>query len=250
MHLGKKSKRKAKKKNPTFAAVADRHQMKIARDTLKLSDVGAKIMGGMSKPEARRFLQQKGYSAARILRLENPCKTRRVAVRKKAVKKNPRKKPVAQMTSNELFKEFNQIMSKKVRTEIISKRLASVKKQLKKLIDRGKGLKTRKNPLVTVNPTRRKKSRINPKALAMFRKVHGTDPDKVVKVGSGDDTYIVLGEVVEIAYRIPFATKRDKGNTEWVHKFKKKPFLCLTAGGKPAIMFLKDHKINERGLIG
>jgi len=33
--------------------VPDRHQLRIARDTLKLSDVGARIMGGMSKDQAR-----------------------------------------------------------------------------------------------------------------------------------------------------------------------------------------------------
>lgn len=33
-------------------SVFDKHQLKIARDTLKMSDVGARIMGGMTKAEA------------------------------------------------------------------------------------------------------------------------------------------------------------------------------------------------------
>ena len=32
------------------------HQFRIAKDTLRLSDIGARIMGGMSKAEARAFL--------------------------------------------------------------------------------------------------------------------------------------------------------------------------------------------------
>ena len=33
------------------------HQLKIARATLKMSDVGARIMGGMTKDEARELLK-------------------------------------------------------------------------------------------------------------------------------------------------------------------------------------------------
>jgi len=36
--------------------VFDKHQLKIARQTLKYSDVGARIMGGMTKAEARAFI--------------------------------------------------------------------------------------------------------------------------------------------------------------------------------------------------
>lgn len=37
-----------------------KHQLKIARDTLKMSTVGAKIMGGMNHDEARAFLKKHG----------------------------------------------------------------------------------------------------------------------------------------------------------------------------------------------
>ncbi len=36
--------------------VFDKHQLKIARSTLKMSDIGARIMGGMSKEEAREVI--------------------------------------------------------------------------------------------------------------------------------------------------------------------------------------------------
>jgi len=44
---------------------AERHQIRIARETLDLSDFGARIMGGPSKAEARRILDQarREYSA-------------------------------------------------------------------------------------------------------------------------------------------------------------------------------------------
>ena len=37
-------------------SVPEKHQLRIARDTLKMSDIGARIMGGMSKEEARRHI--------------------------------------------------------------------------------------------------------------------------------------------------------------------------------------------------
>lgn len=38
-------------------SVPERHQLRIARKTLKLSDVGALIMGGPSKDEARQIIR-------------------------------------------------------------------------------------------------------------------------------------------------------------------------------------------------
>lgn len=39
-------------------SVPERHQLRIARKTLKMSDVGARIMGGPSKDEARRIIAE------------------------------------------------------------------------------------------------------------------------------------------------------------------------------------------------
>jgi hypothetical protein len=45
-------------------SVPEKHQLRIARDTLKMSDIGARIMGGMSKEEARAvILRLTGKSA-------------------------------------------------------------------------------------------------------------------------------------------------------------------------------------------
>ena len=38
--------------------VFDKHQLKIARATLKMSDVGAFVMGGMTKDEARKVIKK------------------------------------------------------------------------------------------------------------------------------------------------------------------------------------------------
>ena len=51
-------------------SVAQRHQFKIAKSTLRMSDAGALIMGGMSKLEARQFLRSMGWTDRRIARLE------------------------------------------------------------------------------------------------------------------------------------------------------------------------------------
>src|SRR6202007_107296 len=45
----------------------DKHQIAIAKKTLKMSDMGARIMGGMTKDEAREVLRRHGL---RIV--ENP----------------------------------------------------------------------------------------------------------------------------------------------------------------------------------
>ena len=37
-------------------SVPEKHQLKIARDTLKLSDVGALILGGPTKKQAREII--------------------------------------------------------------------------------------------------------------------------------------------------------------------------------------------------
>ena len=36
--------------------IFDKHQLKIAYSTMKMSDVGAAIMGGMTKEEARQVI--------------------------------------------------------------------------------------------------------------------------------------------------------------------------------------------------
>lgn len=36
--------------------VPEKHQLRIALNTLKMSDVGARIMGGPTKPEAREII--------------------------------------------------------------------------------------------------------------------------------------------------------------------------------------------------
>lgn len=42
----------------TKLTVPEQHQLRIARRTLKLSDVGARILGGMTKEEAREIIRR------------------------------------------------------------------------------------------------------------------------------------------------------------------------------------------------
>lgn len=55
----------------TSTDVVGQHQLKIAKSTLRMSDVGARIMGGMTKEEARKFLRDKGWSDKKIADFEN-----------------------------------------------------------------------------------------------------------------------------------------------------------------------------------
>lgn len=57
-------------------SVPEKHQLNIAKSTLRMSDAGAKIMGGMTKEEARNFLRKIGWSDARIRGYENAVKGR------------------------------------------------------------------------------------------------------------------------------------------------------------------------------
>lgn len=45
--------------------LGQKHQKKIAIQTLGYSDAGARIMGGMTKQEAREFLQRIGVNPKR-----------------------------------------------------------------------------------------------------------------------------------------------------------------------------------------
>lgn len=51
-------------------STSTKHQIKIAKDTLKMTDAGATIMGGMTKDEARKVLKQNGYSDQAIRSME------------------------------------------------------------------------------------------------------------------------------------------------------------------------------------
>ena len=62
--------RKAGKSMEETLSVPEKHQKKIAISTLKMSDAGTKIMGGMTKDEARTFLKKIGYSESKIKKLE------------------------------------------------------------------------------------------------------------------------------------------------------------------------------------
>ena len=50
--------------------VPQQHQLKIAKKTLKMNDVGVMVMGGMSKQEARDFLKSIGWSEQKIKKAE------------------------------------------------------------------------------------------------------------------------------------------------------------------------------------
>ena len=42
---------------PTLS-IPEQHQLRVARDTLKMNDVMARVMGGMTKEEAREVIQR------------------------------------------------------------------------------------------------------------------------------------------------------------------------------------------------
>jgi len=67
-------------------SVPEKHQKNIAIKTLKMHDTAAFIMGGMSKDEARKFLQSIGYTDAQVRKLEASQTSRRAFVASELVK--------------------------------------------------------------------------------------------------------------------------------------------------------------------
>ena len=51
-------------------SVPEKHQLNIAKKTLKMNDAAVGVMGGMSKDEARSFLQKIGWSDQKIKKFE------------------------------------------------------------------------------------------------------------------------------------------------------------------------------------
>jgi hypothetical protein len=53
-------------------SVPTQHQIRVAKNTLHLSDAGARALGGMTKDAAREVLAlEAGWSQSRIARFEN-----------------------------------------------------------------------------------------------------------------------------------------------------------------------------------
>jgi hypothetical protein len=57
-------------------SVADKHQIRIAKQTLAYSDEGAKIMGGMTKDEAKIVLGRFGLDRNRRNKHDKPLNER------------------------------------------------------------------------------------------------------------------------------------------------------------------------------
>ena len=55
----------------TIMDVFTKHQLVIAKATLRMSPIGAQIMGGMNHAQARAFLKSQGWSSERIKRFED-----------------------------------------------------------------------------------------------------------------------------------------------------------------------------------
>ena len=72
-------------KNPTRRkrelSVFDKHQLRIAKDTLRMSDVGARIMGGMTKEEARDVIRR--FTGREPV--ENPARKTKKTTSKKSI---------------------------------------------------------------------------------------------------------------------------------------------------------------------
>jgi hypothetical protein len=47
-----------RRRRPTILTIPEQHQLRIAKQTLRMSDAGARIMGGMSKAEARAIIRR------------------------------------------------------------------------------------------------------------------------------------------------------------------------------------------------
>jgi len=58
------------------SSVFERHQLRIARDTLKMNNVMAGVMGGMTKQEAKEFLFDRGLYSCPPPLVQTTCWTK------------------------------------------------------------------------------------------------------------------------------------------------------------------------------
>jgi len=108
----KKSTEKAYKKkiyseSKKKLSVPEKHQLKIAKKTLKMSDVGASVMGGMTKPEAKKFLKSVGYTDKEIKKLdENKLNEEKYIVTAKVKTKNNKRDTISKPMDKKKAEDF------------------------------------------------------------------------------------------------------------------------------------------------
>jgi hypothetical protein len=111
--------------------------------------------------------------------------------------------------------------------------------------------KAKKNPeLAILNPSLIK--RIGEKAKKLFTDFHEFGPTKVIKLKVRNrmipKVVVILGQLPDIAY---LSDKWNKGKrVGYVHKFKTKPYLCVSEGGDQLYIIGGNYRVKPEGIVG
>ena len=93
------------------------------------------------------------------------------------------------------------------------------------------------------------------KALKLYRKFHGCDPEKIIVIEDGigkkfkDNVVLVgIGEAPEVVYKA-IDERSIKGKSVYVHKFGeksgKRPMIAVTSDGRSAIILPRKWKVKQ-----
>jgi hypothetical protein len=129
-------------------SVPQKHQLAIAKKTLKMSDAGATVMGGMNKKEAVDFLKSIGYSDARIKKMSESVddideampakKVRRDMMQKRAASREHRKVKAKRKLEGKRKRKTAEFRRFKKKSKRLGKRgLTSTGKRKRTYINKG-----------------------------------------------------------------------------------------------------------------
>lgn len=210
-------------------SVPERHQLKVALDTLKMSPATARVMGGMSVAEAKSVLKRVGYSDAQIAKLaSNPGQSYHVA---EARRYSKLLKSDLSVKHGEAAAYWQGALSAE-----------------QKAVLAGKGV--RGNPRDDMGSlTRHPEFR---KAVALYRKFHGCDPKSIKRVllPVGDKRkvestgfFVSLGKAPAESYTPPKRSR--KAGSIYVHKYDSSPEKVVSADGKLVATLPGKHRVTD-----
>lgn len=227
-------------------SIPEQHQLKIALSTLRMAPAMARVMGGMSHDEAKKFLKSVGYTDAQIAKLtKNPGVRYHQSSAKLAMDKADhggiedekermyyKGVAAAHYHSAEDARHFRRQATRRAKKNPVPASMSVV-------MNRGDDMQS-----LMKDPRFRK-------AVELYRKFHGCDPKSVsrrlIPVGGkkvvGREFFVSLGKAPSESYTPPARSK--KAGNIYVHPYDRKPEKVVSADGKTIITLPGSHKVTD-----
>ncbi len=245
--------------------VPEQHQLRIAKQTLQLSDAGARILGGMTKAEARaivrRYLGEKAIAFYDAPPLENPRQREHAPAEERA-------QAAAMATIHRLVDRQGELSAaiaqvrEKVDRGVLPEpwefdRLEGAKQAIERAQADVQQAVERHGAVIEefhVAPIARRR---NParggaaEARRLYREFHGAEPANAKLRKIPDlDRLVHLGNALEVHYRA--AVSRGEKNTPYRHEFGPGAELMAPPGGGALVILGNAIKVSRapRGRLG